>query len=64
MLLENPARDSRLKKDTARKTELRKKEKEKRKLGIAGKQPRGLCQFDQKSIKCVALVWISLKGLT
>ena len=55
-MLENPARDSRLKKGMERKTELKKQEKERRKLGIVGKrkrQERGIWKFDSKIIKYV-----------
>ncbi|KAJ3549734.1 hypothetical protein NMY22_g779 [Coprinellus aureogranulatus] len=54
MLLENPARDSRLKKEMERKAELRKKEKERRKLGLVGKKKRkerGIWKFDQKVVQ-------------
>lgn len=56
MLLDNPARDSRLKKEMEAKSELRKKEKERRKLGIVGRrkrQERGIWKFDEKLIQCV-----------
>lgn len=54
MLLENPARDSRLKKDAERQNAARKADKEKRKLGILGRRKReekGAWKFDSKQIK-------------
>ncbi|KAF6746934.1 Rof/RNase P-like protein [Ephemerocybe angulata] len=59
MLLENPAKDSRLKKDLERKVQLRKEEKERRKLGIVGRkkrQERGIWKFDRKEIKYAQLL--------
>jgi ribonuclease P protein subunit POP4 len=61
MLLENPARDSRLKKGMERKTELKKQEKERKKLGIVGRrkrQERGIWKFDPKLIKCVNVSYL------
>ncbi|TFK21488.1 hypothetical protein FA15DRAFT_758702 [Coprinopsis marcescibilis] len=59
ILLENPARESRLKKETERKKQERKKEKQQRKLGLIGKrkrEERGLWKFDNKSIKFASLL--------
>lgn len=51
MLLENPAKESKLKKEIERKKELRKKEKAQRKLGIIGRRKRELWSFDKSSLK-------------
>jgi len=59
MLLENPARDSRLKKEQERKAALRKQEKERKKGGVVGRrkrEARGVWKFEQGQIKCVPLV--------
>jgi ribonuclease P protein subunit POP4 len=51
MLLDNPAKESKLKKEIELKKELRKKEKAQRKLGIIGRRKRELWSLDKSSIK-------------
>ncbi|KAH6880178.1 Rof/RNase P-like protein [Coprinopsis sp. MPI-PUGE-AT-0042] len=56
MLLENPAKESKLKREADRKKELRKKEKAQRQLGIIGRRKRELWSFDKSSIKYSSLL--------
>ncbi|PPR00119.1 hypothetical protein CVT26_008899 [Gymnopilus dilepis] len=54
MLLENPARDSRAKKELEEKRAIKKKEKERKKLGIIGKREakeKGVWKFDASQAK-------------
>ncbi|KDR72179.1 hypothetical protein GALMADRAFT_213246 [Galerina marginata CBS 339.88] len=54
MLLENPARESRAKKELEAKRVVRKKEREKKKLGVIGKRgakERGVWKFDESQAK-------------
>ncbi|KAH6901246.1 hypothetical protein BKA70DRAFT_1310054, partial [Coprinopsis sp. MPI-PUGE-AT-0042] len=53
MLLENPAKESKLKREADRKKELRKIEKAQRQLGIIGRRKRELWSFDKNSINFI-----------
>jgi ribonuclease P protein subunit POP4 len=56
ILLENPVRESRAKKELEAKRAMKKKERERKKLGIIGKKEarqKEIWKFDKKQAKCV-----------
>ena len=68
VLLENPVRDSRLKKERDAKIAVKKRDKERKKLGVIGKKEareRGVWKFDEKQARCANLLsCVCMCGLT